>query len=198
MRRVNTIKTQILHRIRLKKVVRRTPVNDNYSSEKLQADDEIVKPQDDLYTISWKVDFDYALFETRKDIWPDTATRLPNDDASGEVDCYVTVKEGSNVNEDERSSERSNENEVSENEIRPKPAINRDVASSLNGSPGGTENENGVTDELNSDENVSKSGADITVPGISENEYSEETSSHRGGLYNLRPKSTPIYTDEYR
>ena len=84
----------------------------------MQLDEEIVKPQDDLYTISWEVDFDYELFETRKDDWPDTATRLPNDAASGAVDCYVTEDERCNADENEqRSGELTNESDLNENEI---------------------------------------------------------------------------------
>ena len=55
-----------------------TPLQDNYSGEKIQPDDKIVIPQDDLYTISWEVVFDYELFETRTDTWPDKSIRLPN------------------------------------------------------------------------------------------------------------------------
>ena len=58
MRRLNTNKTQILHRIRLKKFVRNAPLEDKYREEKLQPDEEIVIPQDDLYTISWEADFE--------------------------------------------------------------------------------------------------------------------------------------------
>ena len=67
MRWVNTNKTQILHRIRLKKVLPNAPSQDNHSGEKLQPDEEIVLPQDDLYTISWEEGFECELFETRKD-----------------------------------------------------------------------------------------------------------------------------------
>ena len=106
VRRVNTKKTQILHRMRFKEFAPKTPVWDNYSGGKSQPDDEIVRPQDDLFTLSWEVDFDYELFETRKDNWPDTASRLPNDAASGGLDDYVTNDESSSVNENERSSEK--------------------------------------------------------------------------------------------
>ena len=47
VRRLITNKTQILHRIRLKKLVSNTPLEDDYSSEKLQPDEEIGIPQDD-------------------------------------------------------------------------------------------------------------------------------------------------------
>ena len=117
---------------------------------------------------------------------------------SGEVDYYVTEDERSNTNNDECSRSEKNENDVLENEIQPRPASSRDASSPLNESSSGTENENDVTNELKGDENVPKRGADITVPGISENENSEENLSPRGGKYNLRPIPTPNYTDEYR
>ena len=97
-----------------------------------------MKPQDDLYTILWEVDFDYDLFETRKDDWPDTATRLPNDAASGGVDYYVTEVERCSSDEDEkRSGEQANASDVNENQIEPRPANSRDATSPLNESPSG-------------------------------------------------------------
>ena len=110
VRCLNTNKTQILHCIRLQKCVHKTPLQDNNNDEELQPDDERVKPQNDLYTISWQVDFDYEVFERRKDNWPDTAISLPNDDAGGRVDYYVTGEnERSSLNDNERSSEKGME-----------------------------------------------------------------------------------------
>ena len=189
VRRLNTNKTQILHRIRLKKLVPNAPLEDKYNQEKLQPDESIIIPQDDLYTISWEADFEYELFEPRKNDWPDTATRLPDDAASGEVDYYV--------NEDERSSGK-NEHVVTENEIRPRSDGSRGESSPLNETPRGTETQNDVTNDLESTDIASNGGADITVPGISENEKSEEKSSPRGGKYNLRPNPNPNFSDEYR
>ena len=68
VRRLNTNKTQILHRIRLKKLVPNTPLEDKYTQEKLQPDDEIIIPQDDLYTIAWEADFEYELLNREKTI----------------------------------------------------------------------------------------------------------------------------------
>ena len=107
VRRLNTNKTQILHRIRLKKFVPNTPLEDKYKKERLQPDDEIIVPQDKLYTIAWEADFEYELFEPRKDDWPNTATRLVHDATTSGADDYVTE------NESERSSERRNHNDVS-------------------------------------------------------------------------------------
>ena len=50
VRRLNTIKIQMLHCIRLKKFVPNQPLEDSFREEQLQPDEEM---QDDLYTISW-------------------------------------------------------------------------------------------------------------------------------------------------
>ena len=195
VRRLNTNKTQILHRIRLKKFVPNAPLEDKYDGEKLQPDNEIVIPQDDLYTISWEVDFEYDLFEPRKENWTDVATRRPTDAESTNTDNGVTDEESAS---NESCSERTTRNDVTEKQTRPRENNSSDESSPPNETPNGTENENDVTNDLKDSENVSNTGADITVPGISENGNSNENSSPRGGKYNLRPNPTPNFTDEYR
>ena len=195
---MNTNKTQILHRIRLKKFVPNVPLEDKYKEEKLQPDESTIIPQDDLYTISWEADFEYEMFEPRRNNWTDVATRPPQGATNGEADYYVTEDESSSTNNDESSSSKKNENDVIENEIRPRPAISRDAPSPLSETPRGTEKQNDVTNDLESTETASNGGADITVPGISENEKTEENSSPGGGKYNLRPNPIPNFSDEYR
>ena len=198
MRRLNTNKTQILHRIRLKKFAPNAPLEDKYDGEKLQPDNEIVVPQDDLYTISWEVDFEYELFEPRKDDWTDVATRRPTDTEDGSVENYVIENERGSASENEGHSERSNEDDVNENETRTQSSNSRDVSSPWDEKTNSTQNENDVTNDLQDAGNVSNRSADITVPGISEKENSEENSSPRGGRYNLRPNPNPNFTEEYR
>ena len=195
VRRLNTNKTQILHRIRLKKFVPNAPLEDKYDGEKLQPDNEIVIPQDDLYTISWEVDFEYDLFEPRKENRTDVATRRPTDAECSNADNYITENERAS---NESYNERTTEYDVTENEISPRENNSSDEPSPPNETPNGTENENDVTNDLKDTENVSNTGADITVPGISERGNSNENSSPRGGKYNLRPNPTPNFTDEYR
>ena len=89
VRRLNTNKTQILHRIRLKKFVPNTSLEDKYAKEKLQPDDEIIIPQDDLYTISWEADFDYHVFEPRRDDNTDEESQTPDSDAGVTTSDYV-------------------------------------------------------------------------------------------------------------
>ena len=64
MRKLNTNKTQILHRFRLRKYNPEKPPEDNYQEAQWQTDDNIVVPQDDLYTIAWEAEFGGHLFNT--------------------------------------------------------------------------------------------------------------------------------------
>ena len=58
VRKLNSNKTQILHRIRLRKYTPNAPLQDNRPEGNLQPDDEIIIPQDDLYIIPWEANFD--------------------------------------------------------------------------------------------------------------------------------------------
>ena len=198
VRRLNTNETQILHRIRLKKFVPNASLEDKYDGEKLQPDNEIAIPQDNLYTISWEVDFEYELLEPRKDDWTDVATRRPTDAEDGSVENYVIENERGSASETESHSERPNEDDVNENDTRTQSRNSRDVSSPLDETTNSTQNENDVTNDLQDAGNVSNRGADITVPGISEKENSEENSNPRGRRYNLQPNPNPNFTDEYR
>ena len=113
------------------------------------------------------------------------------------MDYYVSEDERSSTNDDECSSGK-NKNDVTEIEIRPRAAGSRGESSPLNETPRGTENQNDVTNDLESTEFASNGGADITVPGISENEKSEENFSPRGGKDDLRLNPNPNFSDEYR
>ena len=62
VRKLNTNKTQILHRIRLRKYNPEKP-EDKYSEAQWQTDDNIVVPQDDLFTIAWEAEFGGHLFD---------------------------------------------------------------------------------------------------------------------------------------
>ena len=63
MRKLNTNKTQNLHKIRLRKYNPEKPPADNYQEAQWQIDDNIVIPQDDLFTIAWEADFGGHLFD---------------------------------------------------------------------------------------------------------------------------------------
>ena len=151
-----------------------------------------------MYTIAWEVDFEYNLFEPRKEDWTDVATRWPTDAENGSVDHYIIENERGSANENESCNERMNEDDVTENEIRPRSTSSRDASSLLSETPSGNENENDVINNLHDVENISNRCTDITVPGISENENSDANLSPRGRKYNLQPNHTPNFTGEKR
>ena len=67
LRKLNSNKTQILHRIRLRKYTPNDTLQDNRPEGNLQADDKIIIPQDDLYIISWETAFDdFPTFDASK------------------------------------------------------------------------------------------------------------------------------------
>ena len=61
--KLNTNKTRILHRIRLRKYNPEKPPEDNYREARWQIDDNIVVPQDDQYTIAWQAEFGGHIFD---------------------------------------------------------------------------------------------------------------------------------------
>ena len=58
-----TNKTQLLHRIRLRKYNPEKPPKDNYQETRWQIDDNIVVPQGNLYTIAGEAEFGGHLFD---------------------------------------------------------------------------------------------------------------------------------------
>ena len=103
VRRLNTNKTQILHRIRLKKFLPNQPLEDNFLEQRHQPDEEIVIPQDDLYVITWETDFGEQLVTRGNEPIP---TSLPNgerpstaentNDANENDVDYIITREGLN------------------------------------------------------------------------------------------------------
>ena len=63
VRKINTDKTQILVRIRLRKYHSEKYPEDNYQEALWQIDDNIVAPQDDLYILACEVEFGGHVFD---------------------------------------------------------------------------------------------------------------------------------------
>ena len=142
VRRLNTNKTQILHRIRLEKFVPNTSLEDKYAKEKYQPDDEIIIPQDDLYTISWEADFDYHVFEPRRDDNTDEESQTPDSDAGVTTSDYViydnaddnavrpgtaTSRDGTITRDANDVTELNERTKMNENEAGPSTAASRDA-----------------------------------------------------------------------
>ena len=116
------LKTQILHRIRLKKFVPNQPLEDNFREERLLPDEEIVIPQDDLYTITWETNFGEQLATRGSEPIP---ASLPNgerlttakanaDNASeNEADYIITTDRPNDVNDTVHSRDKRMKSDVS-------------------------------------------------------------------------------------
>ena len=222
VRRINTNKTQILHQIRLKKFVPNQPLEDNFREQRLQPDEEIVIPQDDLYIITWETDFGEQLITRGHNPFP---TSMPNgerpnaaepshsDVDENEADYIITREELNNDNathsrNDRLSNDVTKRNEtttVTENEESdwPNPAVfPKTQEKSLPNTADRLENdenfsERNLTNE-NDTQNSPNRGDDIIVPEISENDARNESLSPRGGKYNLRPNPNPNYSEDFR
>ena len=223
VRRVNTNKTQILHRIRLKKFVPNQPLEDNFREQRLQPDEEIIIPQDDLYVITWETDFGEQLIAREHGPIP---TSLPigerpsaaqpnvNDAHANEVD-YIITRDESNfddhatrnrngrLNDDVTTRNEASEALRNEESDWPNPAISpKNQEKSLPNTADRPENDEIFSERNSMDENdvqnSPKRGDDIIVPEISENDARNESLSTRGGKYNLRPNPNSNYSEDFR
>ena len=223
VRRINTNKTQILHRIRLKKFLPNQPLEDNFQEQQLQPDEEIVIPQDDLYVITWETDFGEQLVTRGNETIP---TSMPNGErpnaaetntnnvAENEADYIITSDETNYADHAARNrNERLNHDVTKRNEASeatssskydwPNPAVylkgRETTLPNTDKRPKNDEilPERNLTNE-NDAQKFPKRGDDIIVPEISENEARNESLSPRGGKYNLRPNPNPNYSEDFR
>ena len=222
VRRINTNKTQILHRIRLKRFIPNQPLEDNFREQRLQPDEEIVIPQDDLYVIAWETDFGEQLVTRDSETiptsvpngeQPNTAETNANDIDETEADYIITREESNNDNAahsrnkrlDDDVTERNKATAVTENTKSdwPNPAVSpKNQENSLPSTAGGPENDEIFSERNSMNENDAqnspKRGDDIIVPEISESDARNESLSPRGGKYNLRPNPNPNYSEDFR
>ena len=108
----------------------------------MQPDDEIIIPQDDLYTISWEADFDYHVFEPRRDDNTNEELETPDSDAGVTTSDYViydnaddnAVRPGTATSRDVTITRDANDvtalnerTKKNENEAAPSTAASRDA-----------------------------------------------------------------------
>ena len=220
VRRLNTNKTQLLHRIRLKKFVPNQPLEDNFREQRLQPDEEIVIPQDDLYIITWETDFGEQLTTRDNEAIPTSlpngeqpSTAQINNDANESDADYIITRETNKDNTAHSRNDRLSDNVTTRNEDNdanrnkasdwPNPAASTNTQEkSLPSTPNAPENHEILSERNSLNENDAQNspnrGDDIIVPEISENDARNESLSPRGGKYNLRPNPNPNYSEDYR
>ena len=116
MRKLNSNKTQILHRIRLRKYTPNTPLQDIRPEGNLQADDDFIIPQDDLYIISWGTNFDDFPPISESQAFPD---EFPTN--SDEQDAIVTDL-------DLRSTQRQENTDAANTDAADTDSLSRELA----------------------------------------------------------------------
>ena len=175
IRKLDSNKTQILHRIRLRKCEPNTDLQDVRPEGNVQPNDEIVIPQDDLYVITWETKF--GVFEAgRRNVIYDLPTERTENTSDAANDAEQPDQILTDVNL--RSTRRDMTDAILPDQI-------------LHESD----------DEIIHDDKTSSVGSDTIVPevlGMENDDMIVENESPRGGKYNLRPNPTPNFTDEYR
>ena len=184
VRRLNTNKTQILHRIRLKKFVPNQLLEDNFPEQRLQPDEEIVIPQDELYIITWETDFGEQLVTRGNEPIPTSLTNgeQPNT-AENTNDATEAIPNEESDWPNEAVSPKTQEKYL--------PSTANDLKNDEIISERNSTNDNDL-------QNFPRRGDDIIVPEISESDTRNESLSPRGGKYNLRPNPNPNYSEDFR
>ena len=228
VRKLNTNKTQILHRIRLRKYTPNTDIRDVRPEGNLPADDEIIIPQDDLYIISWETEFD--------DFPPNSEIKHASDDTSmnsDQRDAIITdldlrsTRHDQNTDHaatdlrrdkldelDPRSTRLTQRNltqhDTNSDESEQLPEQSTEIASDTDLESTGQQSNTDLENDTTTSEGTSEAGKpdfsnprekDIIVLVLSDKKTDDsivENESPRGEKYKLRPNPTPNFTDEYR
>ena len=209
VRKLNTNKTQILHRIRLRKYNPEKPPEDNYQEIQWQVDDNIVVPQDDLYTIAWEAEFGGHLFDIPIIYTDPNAIDFIDSHTQGPDTVIVprSYFHNSSIGQTRNTCPISD------------PSVSQTPNPKLNGQSKGIE----TTTDLTPNDNAkhiygSITDAEITCkpvtqpPSTQSDTFStldsrnptaekipkKESNYSRGGKYNLHPKPNPNYSEIYR
>ena len=207
VRKLNTNKTQILHRIRLRKYIPEKPPEDIHHEAQWLIDDNIVVPQDDLYTIAWEAEFGGHLFHIPI-IYTDPNAIDFDDSHTQGPDTIIVPRSCFHDSSDGENRETC---PISD------PSVPQTLLPKLNGQNQDIETS---TDLTQNDIHIPESSTDaeitckpVTQPPLTESDTSstldinnptaekipkKEYNSSRGGKYNQRPNPNPNHSEIYR
>ena len=209
VQKLNTNKNQILHRIRPRKHNPEKPPEGNYQETQWQIDDNIVVPQDALYTIAWEAEFGRHLFDIpiintdpNAIDFDDSHTQGPvtlniprsyfHDSSNGQnketcpiFDPFVSQTSKPKSNGQSQDIETTTDLTHNDNS-KPTPEPSTDTETACEPMP-----------QSPSRYNDTPSTIEINDP-ITENCPQTDPSYSRGGKYNLRPNPNPNYSERYR
>ena len=186
VRRINTNKTQTLHRIRLRQCDSDRPFGDFYQKENLLRDKNIALPLDVLYTRAWEADFelfivnpipyqDLNVIESRgviENLTPaNPGSQIIVDGQNLTIDPVIDYPNSRDVGHStvtEQNSDLTSESHTEGNQVLPDPTGDTNTEYT-NDTPSTSE-----TNDLHNDHNT------------------------RGGNYNLRPDPNSNFSGIYR
>ena len=210
VRKLNTNKAQILHRIRLRKYNPEKPPEDNHQETQWQVDDNNVVPQDDLYTIAWEAEFGGHLFDIPI-IYTDPNAIDFDDSHTQGPDTVIVPRSYFHDSSNGQSRETCpiSDPSVPQN---PNPKLNGQSKDMETTTTDLTQNDDAkhiyesITDaeitckpvtQPPSTQSDNSSTLDSINP-TAENIPKKESKYSRGGKYNLRPNPNPNYSEIYR
>ena len=194
VRRLGTNKTQLLHRIRLRKFTPQAPLADIFVRETdWQKDDQMIVSHDDLYAQSWNTNFGPNPFEESPHEYTlntDNIEYVPIEipDQNRPPSPNSSKNSGGSPVEQTTAPEVENRN-ITPQEIPDDTPIIEETHKNKNN-----------TTEIKTPENTQNVPKNTQKsPENSQNTpLQEEPINTRGEKYNLRPNPNPNYSDSYR
>ena len=185
VRRLGTNKTQLLHRIRLRKFTPQAPLADIFVRETdWQKDDQSPITQDDLYAQSWNTNFGPNPFEDNPPEYPqntDDMEYLPITVPENNHPPSRGISKNSGGSPVEQTTEPDQNHENQADEI-PQQS-----------------NDDNNTQKTRKDANNATDNDNQKTPENSQNTpLQEEPINTRSEKYNLRPNPNPNYSDSFR
>ena len=182
VRRLGTNKTQLLHRIRLRKFTPQAPLADIFVRETdWQKDDQMPVAHDDLYAQSWNTKFGPNPFE---DSPPDHTQNT--DDIE-----YIPVEVPENNHPPSPKFPKRSGGSPVEQSTEPEEENHDDIQQEI-------QDEEPEVSQKTPKENTPEIQTQITPENSENTPLQEEPINTRGEKYNLRPNPNPNYSDSYR
>ena len=209
VRKLNTNKTQILHRIRLRKYNPENLPEDNHQETQWQVDDNIVVPQDDLYTIAWEAEFGGHLFDIPIIYTDPNAIDFDDSHTQGPDTVIVPRSYFHDSSNGQNREICPSSDPALPQKLTPKSkGQSQDIETTIdlthNGSSKPTSEPSADTETTCKPmtqpplgQSDTPSTFEIKDPAT-ENTPRTEPSHSRGGTYNLRPNPNPKYSEIYR
>ena len=191
------------------KIQPQKPPEDNYQKAQWQFDDNIVVPQDDLYTIAWEAEFCGHLFDIPIIYTDPNAIDFDESHSQGPDTVIVPRSYFHDSSDGQNRETRPISDPSVPQTLMPKTDVqSQDIETSTDL----TQNDNAkhIYDSSTDAEITCKpvlqppltqSDTSLTLDNnipTAENNPKEETDSSRGGKYNLGPNPNPNYSEIYR